>query len=382
VLGPLDLAKVKLTQSGRNTKLLVKTRGRWRLSQLDPKPKLDADRPDDHLCLELGQDGRRTRSCFGTSPGGKPIAVQARLTKKGRPRKYSRVELRRIRRPNHRSLEARGRFRRIGLRKGRFRWRALSGWDDRSCYPEDPPSGDQPETVRRRKPPDSVGCLDRAPDAGRAGARIRQPRIVGCSRDEDQINYRGSGKRKRVALTFDDGPSSYTSQVVKILDRYNAKGTFFMLGGQVGGRAALLRRMVRRGHEIGNHSSGHSLFPSSSDLRAASHSIKRASGFTPCTFRPTYGGLSGLVVQSAWQLGMSSILWDIDTNDWSLPGSGSIVSRALGAGRGSIVLMHDGGGYRGQTVAALPQIVKTLRKRGYRLVTVSRLLNERVRWKP
>ncbi len=79
---------------------------------------------------------------------------------------------------------------------------------------------------------------------------------------------------------------------------------------------------------------------------------------------------------------MSSILWDIDTNDWQQPGSGAIHQRAVAARSGSIVLMHDAGGNRSQTVAALPGIIHTLKQRGYRLVTVSRLLGNRPVWKP
>jgi peptidoglycan/xylan/chitin deacetylase (PgdA/CDA1 family) len=170
--------------------------------------------------------------------------------------------------------------------------------------------------------------------------------------------------------------------VIRALDRHGAKGTFYVLGSQIPGRAALLGRMIRGGHEVGNHSNDHALIPSPSSLAVAGRRIERASGFRPCTFRPPFGGLSGLLASSAWRLGMSSVLWDVDTNDWRLPGSGAIASRALTARSGSIVLMHDGGGYRAQTVAALPRIIRTLKQRNYRLVTVSRLLGERLRWKP
>jgi peptidoglycan/xylan/chitin deacetylase (PgdA/CDA1 family) len=79
---------------------------------------------------------------------------------------------------------------------------------------------------------------------------------------------------------------------------------------------------------------------------------------------------------------MKSVLWDVDTVDWSRPGTGAIRSRAGNAGRGSIVLMHDGGGSRSQTVAALPGIISNLRARGYRLVTVSSLLGNRFIYQP
>jgi peptidoglycan/xylan/chitin deacetylase (PgdA/CDA1 family) len=79
---------------------------------------------------------------------------------------------------------------------------------------------------------------------------------------------------------------------------------------------------------------------------------------------------------------MKNVLWNIDTVDWSTPGTGAIIARASAAGAGSIVLMHDGGGPRGQTVAALPQIISNLRSRGLRLVTVTKLLGNRFFYRP
>jgi peptidoglycan/xylan/chitin deacetylase (PgdA/CDA1 family) len=88
------------------------------------------------------------------------------------------------------------------------------------------------------------------------------------------------------------------------------------------------------------------------------------------------------VIASARDLGMKSILWDIDTSDWSTPGTGAIRSRVSSAGSGSIVLMHDGGGPRSQTVAALPGAIHNLRARGYGFVTVSKLLGNRFVYRP
>ena len=186
--------------------------------------------------------------------------------------------------------------------------------------------------------------------------------------------------------------------MLEILDRHDAKGTFYVLGNQVPGQASLLKRMLRGGHEIGNHSTVHALNPSGSDIATTSKRIRDATGFTPCSFRPPFGALSSATAGAAWQLGMSSALWDIDTLDWQLPGPGAILARygdGLGSSEpprsgpiqaralspvknGSIILMHDGGGFRAQTVAALPGIISELERRGYQLVTVSRLLGERM----
>ena len=184
-----------------------------------------------------------------------------------------------------------------------------------------------------------------------------------------------------IALTFDDGPSPYTKRVLGILDRAGAKGTFFVVGSEVPGDTSELRRALAHGHELGNHSLNHELHPSSASLRATSDRIRAATGFTPCTFRPPYGDYNSGTVAAAQANGMSTVIWDVDPKDWSLPGSSTIYSRVVaGAHPGAIIIMHDGGGPRGQTVAALPRIIAELESRGYDLVTVTELLGERFRW--
>jgi peptidoglycan/xylan/chitin deacetylase (PgdA/CDA1 family) len=140
--------------------------------------------------------------------------------------------------------------------------------------------------------------------------------------------------------------------------------------------------VLSAGHEIANHSSSHGLLPGYSDISRASRTIRKATGFKPCLFRPPYGALNSSVVASVRSLGMKSVLWDVDTSDWSTPGTGTIRSRIAGAGAGSIVLMHDGGGPRSQTVAALPGAIHDLRARGYRFTTVSKLLGNRFIYRP
>jgi peptidoglycan-N-acetylglucosamine deacetylase len=221
-------------------------------------------------------------------------------------------------------------------------------------------------------------CLDRTPEAGFARARVFELRRTGCTVASPLVHHSGSAPGKKIALTFDDGPSAYTEQVVRILDRGGAEGTFFELGIEVPGRWAVMRNALRHGHELANHSLRHEPLPGYSSLRATSARIEAATGFRPCVFRPQGGAFDSSVVDAAARNGMSTVLWDVDTRDWTLPGAGAIYRRVVaGAHPGAIIVMHDGGGNRAQTLAALPHIVRTLTARGYKLVTVTRLLGER-----
>jgi peptidoglycan/xylan/chitin deacetylase (PgdA/CDA1 family) len=139
--------------------------------------------------------------------------------------------------------------------------------------------------------------------------------------------------------------------------------------------------VVNAGDEIGNHSYHHENDPSRSSMAATNSAIRRVTGFEPCLFRPPGGAFNSRVVGDAHALGMTTIIWNVDPRDWSTPGSSAIYSRVVSAARpGAIVVMHDGGGNRSETVAALPHIIKALRSRGYRMVTVSKLLGQRTIW--
>jgi peptidoglycan/xylan/chitin deacetylase (PgdA/CDA1 family) len=106
--------------------------------------------------------------------------------------------------------------------------------------------------------------------------------------------------------------------------------------------------------------------------------IRGVSGYTPCVFRPPYGAVNSSVVQTARSLGLATVLWNVDPTDWALPGTSAIVQRVLAqVQRGSIILSHDGGGPRGETLAAYPAIIGALRARGYRIVTIPELLGFR-----
>src|SRR4029077_3111613 len=101
-------------------------------------------------------------------------------------------------------------------------------------------------------------------------------------------------------------------------------------------------------------------------------------GYTPCIFRPPYGAYDGRTLRLARSLGLSTVMWNVDPRDWSRPGKGAIAGRILRQVKpGSIILSHDGGGPRGETLAAYPGIIATLRHRGYRIVTIPELLGFR-----
>ena len=164
-----------------------------------------------------------------------------------------------------------------------------------------------------------------------------------------------------VALTFDDGPSSYTNQVLDILKRERIRATFFVVGENIDERRADLRREIGEGNLVGNHTFTHIDTAGggsevAKQLTETSALIKRETDFTPCLFRPPGGTKTPQSTALINRRGLKSIGWDVDTQDYTQPGSDSIVQTVLRDARpGSIVLMHDGGGPREQTVAALPR---------------------------
>ena len=195
----------------------------------------------------------------------------------------------------------------------------------------------------------------------------------------------GSSAKPEIALTFDDGPNpTYTPQVLSILHQYGVSATFFVIGEQVQAYPDLVQQEHAMGHIVGNHSWNHpDLTTLSADhihtqLGNTSDAIEQATGVRPTFFRPPYGAYNYQVLLQASNLGLQPILWSVDPQDWNGPPSSNIiVQRVLNmAQNGSIILMHDGGGDRSQTVAALPAIITQLRSYGYQLVTVPQLISD------
>jgi peptidoglycan/xylan/chitin deacetylase (PgdA/CDA1 family) len=193
----------------------------------------------------------------------------------------------------------------------------------------------------------------------------------------------GGATGNEVALTFDDGPGPYTQQLVATLNRLHVHATFFAIGSQEQYFSAGTVDEVTSGNAIGDHTETHPMMALLSphdqyeQLFDQMAQIEVLGGKRPRLFRPPYGSFNATTFRELHHLHLLMVLWSVDTGDYTLPGTAAIVKRALeGAKPGAIVLMHDGGGNRSETIAALPAIVRGLRKRGLNPVTVPRLLRD------
>lgn len=177
-----------------------------------------------------------------------------------------------------------------------------------------------------------------------------------------------------VYLTFDDGPHlAYTPQILDTLAEHDAKAVFFPIGNQVAAGTALLQRAVAEGHRVGNHTWNHDRLAGISTDRfntvvgRTQSAIATAAGTTPVCLRPPGGKTDGRTAQLSHDAGLRVVMWTVDPSDWSTPGASAIADRVLEhAGDGDIVLLHDGGGDRAQTVEALDRILDELSDRGFR----------------
>ncbi|MEA2437677.1 MAG: peptidoglycan-N-acetylglucosamine deacetylase [Thermoleophilaceae bacterium] len=191
----------------------------------------------------------------------------------------------------------------------------------------------------------------------------------------------GTRRRREVALTFDDGPSPWTPKLVKVLRRRNVPATFFPVGYGIQRYGRYLQLLRRDGFVVGDHTMTHPVLQRF-DIAAQAKEIDGQATLVagaglpyPRLFRPPYGsfdqGTRGLLTERQ----MLMVLWSVNPQDYYRPGAKTIVSRTLANMHpGAIVLMHDGGGDRSQTVAAVNVLIRKLRARGYRFVTVPRLL--------
>jgi peptidoglycan/xylan/chitin deacetylase (PgdA/CDA1 family) len=190
-------------------------------------------------------------------------------------------------------------------------------------------------------------------------------------------------RRREVALTFDDGPSPYTSQVLRILRRFQVHATFFVVGREVATYDRLVAAEAHAGNDVGDHTMSH---PPLAQLSASSQSeqiagdarlITAAGAPAPRLMRPPYGSFNTTTLQVLRAQRLLMVLWSVDTKDYARPGTSRIIYTAVsGAEPGAIILMHDGGGDRSETVAALPRIITRLRQRHFKLVTLSQLVRD------
>lgn len=198
----------------------------------------------------------------------------------------------------------------------------------------------------------------------------------------DRFFYRGNPNLPEVALTFDDGPSpAYTPQILEILRRYHVQATFFDIGRLVKLYPDLARQEVADGNLIGNHTWSHPYLPVLSlkqiqkQIADTSATIWQVTGTRPLFIRPPYGAVSANALTAINSFGMTTVIWDNEAQDWSIPGTQVIITRILNlAVNGAIILLHDGGGNRSQTVAALPIIIQQLQARHYRFATMEQLV--------
>lgn len=191
----------------------------------------------------------------------------------------------------------------------------------------------------------------------------------------------GGARKREVALTFDDGPGPYTGKVLRVLRRAGVHATFFEVGYMERWFHQGTARAIHEGHSIGDHTESHpklarlSRVDQRQQIEAQEQWLNRLGLPRSRLFRPPYGSFDANTFTLLRRKGMLMVLWSVDSEDYRQPGVGAIVRNVLGSVRpGAIVLMHDAGGNRSQTVAALPKIIRGLRQRNYRIVTVPRLL--------
>lgn len=220
--------------------------------------------------------------------------------------------------------------------------------------------------------PSAVATSAAAPDPEREAALADDRPRLALERNGPYGSRYTSGSRE-VALTFDDGPDpTYTPQVLALLERYQVKATFCLVGQQAAAHPELVRAIAAAGHTLCNHSWSHDLTLGSrsrttirTDLSRTNAAIRAAvPGARIVYYRQPGGAWTSTVVGTAWELGMTSLHWDVDPQDWNRPGAGNIASTVTAGTRaGSIVLMHDAGGNRQQTVSALETILPNLVRR-------------------
>jgi peptidoglycan/xylan/chitin deacetylase (PgdA/CDA1 family) len=238
--------------------------------------------------------------------------------------------------------------------------------------------------------PNAVGCLALFPAKSQV-AKLHTPQVVGCVPSGPDFVTNGSRSVHEIALTFDDGPWYDTPQFLDILEHYQVPATFFQIGEQVsvygGAGGAVDRRILADGDMIGDHTWNHADVAAGGSFAAgeiaqAAQAIKAATGFEPCLFRAPGGAVSGGLESEARSMGFTTIQWDVDPRDWATPGTASIYHTVTStAHNGSIILQHDGGGNRSQTLAALPQEIQFFKRQGYTFVTVTQMLGQRLLYK-
>lgn len=198
--------------------------------------------------------------------------------------------------------------------------------------------------------------------------------------------FHGPRGARRIALTFDDGPSDWTPAVLDVLASRKVSATFFVCGRNAESRPELMQALTASGHEVGNHTYSHrclllhSASMADQELRRTQRIVAETAGVVPRWFRPPYGVRAPGLRWILPSLGLTSVLWTAIGNDWKCQAD-QIAARVIGkTANGGIICLHDGdraGGVaeRRETVAAVKRIIPELSSRGFEFVTVSKLLD-------
>ncbi len=214
-----------------------------------------------------------------------------------------------------------------------------------------------------------------------AGEQVAQNAAINRTLSYTPYVRIAGSQHRELALTFDDGPGPYTPQILAILEHGNVPATFFEVGVSEIYFHASTAAIVAHGYPIGDHTESHAPMGKLSPRQQRAQLLQEVSAIGlygapfPRLFRPPYGSWDAATLRLLHKYRMLMVLWTVDTSDYRRPGVRAIVHSAVsGARPGAIILLHDAGGDRSQTVAALPRIIRALRARGYRFVTVPQLL--------
>ena len=260
----------------------------------------------------------------------------------------------------------------VGLSYRPLRWQVVSAIAPPACSP--PADSSNPCETLFPSPPATLA--------------LHEPQLVGCVPSGPSWVFHGPTHAREVALTFDDGPWSDTPQFLGVLEREHVVATFFQIGDQIAayGEHGVDRRMLADGDMIGDHTWNYGGDVVAGGAGAATQITEAASairtatgGFEPCLFRAPGGNVTPALLQRARSLGFATIQWDVDPRDWATPGTAAIYDNVIAnADDGAIVIQHDGGGNRSETLAALSVEIAALRRRGYRFVTLTQMLGYRL----
>jgi peptidoglycan/xylan/chitin deacetylase (PgdA/CDA1 family) len=210
------------------------------------------------------------------------------------------------------------------------------------------------------------------PDNTKDAARLKEPVL--------EVIRANPGAGKRVALTFDDGPyAQLTEKYLEVLESYDVKATFFLVGSRVEKFLDSAKAIAEKGFEAGGHSYSHSYIKNKSlehikqDFLMNNEIIERITGKKVEFFRPPYGAYNKKLLQIAMEFGQISVTWNVDPKDWAGIDAQEISRRVLNnVSDGAIILLHEG---RENTLAALPMIIEGLIDKGYEIVPLSELLS-------